>query len=232
MISRKIRFSSLRPSIPCGRETSKDAKAIEVLGEVARASVPTRFKRIYGESGITYLDSEPIFKTNPRLEKFLTPATRIDFDAYMVRQGWLLMACSGQVYGINGQAILANTWHQGKVVTQHIMRIIPQQDQIRPGYLQAVLSHPALGRPLVVSRAYGTSVPELASDDIEQLPIPRLGTKIEDEIADRAEEASELRMKADEKKNDAVARLEEELDKELEQPRGGARSSESPDGRP
>ena len=161
------------------------------------------------------MDSEPIFKINPGLAKLLTPATNIDFDAYMVRSGWLLMACSGQIYGINGQAILANGWHEGKVVTQHIMRIIPNGDKIRSGYLQAVLSHPTLGQPLVVSQAYGTSVPELAPGDIELLPIPRLTGQVEDKIADAAEQASELRMKADKDENGVVSKLEDELEKEL-----------------
>ena len=150
-----------------------NANDIEILAESCRTFVPGRFKRIYGPEGVPYLDSEPIFKINPELSKFLTSATPIDFDTYKVERGWLLMACSGQVYGINGQAIVANEMHEGKVVTQHIMRIVPS-GKIRSGYLQTVLSHPTLGKPLVVSRAYGTSVPELAAEDIAQLPIPRL----------------------------------------------------------
>lgn len=66
-----------------------------------------------------------------------------------------------------------------------------------------------------MSRAYGTSVPELAPGDIEQLPIPRLKREIECEIADAAEQASELRRKADNQENNAVAKLEEELGEEL-----------------
>lgn len=193
----------------------QNATSIATLGEVARAFVPGRFKRIYGETGTIYLDSEPIFKINPESMKFLTIATDIEFDDYMVQRGWLLMACSGQIYGINGRAILANEKHEDKVVTQHIMRIIPNCAKIRSGYLQTVISHPKLGQPLVVSRAFGTSVPELAPHDIEQLPIPRLARQVEDEIADAAERASELRVKANEAENEAVSRLEKELEREL-----------------
>jgi len=187
---------------------------MEILSDSCRAFVPSRFKRIYGAKGMPYLDSEPIFKISPEQTKFLTPATGIDFDAYTVQRGWLLMACSGQVYGINGQAILANEMHEGKVVTQHIMRIVPS-DRIRPGYLQTVLSHPTLGKPLVVSRAYGTSVPELAPEDVEQIPIPRLDKGLEDQIADSAERASELRVDSDRIETLAVMALEAELEKEL-----------------
>ena len=193
----------------------RNAESIMALGTIARVYLPNRFKRIYGETGTTYLDSEPIFKINPEITKFLTPATDVRFEEYLVRRGWLLMACSGQTYGLNGQAIIANEWHEGKVVTQHIIRIVPRTEEIRPGYLQTVLSHPILGQPLVVSRAYGTSVPELAPEDIRQLPIPRLEPRVENEIADAAEQANELRRKADERENEAVFKLEEEMGRAL-----------------
>ena len=209
---RRLEANAHSPSSRCISELYElNAEFVVALGEVAGIHLPSRFKRIFGETGTPYLDSEPIFKINPDIAKFLTPATRINFDNYAVRRGWLLMACSGQTYGLNGQAIISNEWHEGKIVTQHIIRIVPTQDNIRPGYLQTVLSHPTLGQPLVVSRAYGTSVPELAPDDIGALPIPRLKREKECEIADAAELANELRRKADEKENKAVAELEGEL---------------------
>ena len=94
----------------------RNAEAVVTLGEVARVHLPSRFKRIFGENGTPYLDSEPIFKVNPDITKFLTPATNIDFDTYLVRRGWLLMACSGQIYGLNGQATIANEWHEGRLL--------------------------------------------------------------------------------------------------------------------
>ena len=194
----------------------RNAESVVHLGEIARVHLPGRFKRIYGETGSAYLDSEPIFKINPDITKFLTSATNVNIDAYTVHSGWLLMARSGQIYGINGLAIIANEWHEGKVITEHIIRIIPDPGEIRPGYLQTVLSHPTLGQPLVVSQAFGTSVPELAPEDIRQLPIPRLKGSIEGEIADAAERANELRRQADIKENEAVSSLERELGRKLE----------------
>ena len=193
----------------------RNSRSMDTLGAVAHAFLPNRFKRIYGENGVSYLDSEPIFKVNPALTKSLTLATKINFSDYMVQRGWLLMARSGQVYGINGQAILANEWHEQKVITEHIMRIIPNREKIQPGYLQTVLSHPLLGKPLVVSRAFGTSVPELATQDIEALPIPRLDSAKETQIAEAAEEANVMRYEADCLENSAVTTLETALFKRL-----------------
>ena len=212
---RRLEASAHSPAAQLvARTYERNAESIVRLGQIARVFLPARFKRIYGEQGTTYLDSGPIFKVNPELSKLLTSATPIDFDDYLVKRGWLLMARSGQIYGINGQAILADSWHEGKVVTEHIIRIVPD-DTIRPGYLQTMLSHPTLGQPLVVSQAYGTSVPELAVEDIERLPIPRLAVEQEEEIADAAERASELRMRANDEENEAVAKLEGELVDEL-----------------
>ena len=123
----------------------RSSRSVVALGSVADVFLPARFKRIFGESGTPYLDSEPIFQLNPEVSKFLTPATGINLGNYLVKRGWLLLARSGQTYGLNGQTTIANEFHEEKVVTEHIMRIIPNAGDIRPGYLQTVLSHPTLG---------------------------------------------------------------------------------------
>lgn len=191
------------------------AERIETIGKVASAFVPSRFKRVLADRGMPYLDSEPVFKLNPGVSKFLTPATRINPEKYYVAAGWLLIACSGQIYGLNGQTMLATSWHERKVVTQHIMRLVPDPARIRPGYLAVVLAHPTLGQPLIVSRAHGTSVPELEPADIEDLPIPRFVDHVEAEIAEMTERASQLRLSADAKEDAAVTRLEHELERRI-----------------
>jgi hypothetical protein len=129
-----------------------------------------------------------------------------------------MMARSGQIYGVNGTVILADARHASGLVSEHIMRIVPNTERIRPGYLQMVLGHPALGAPLVLSQAFGTSIPELAPEDINGLPVVRLARGVEDGIADYVERASELRMKADEKETGAVDRLERELERRIGSP--------------
>jgi FMN-dependent NADH-azoreductase len=61
-----------------------------------------------------------------------------------------------------------------------------------------VLEHPQLGRPQIVKFAFGSSVPEIAAADVATLPIPRLGEKIENELADLMEGSSVARDRVDE----------------------------------
>ena len=175
-----------------------------------------RFKHVYttDRSAIPYLDSEDLFKLNPESTKFIPVAAKNDAERYFVSRGWLLMACSGQLYGFNGRVVIADESHEGSIVSNHVLRIIPSAG-IRPGYLYVALEHPTLGQPLVLSRAFGTSVPEIDVSDIAGLPVARLGNSIESEIADAAEIASDLRIRAKRKENGAVAKLEKRIDDAL-----------------
>jgi hypothetical protein len=158
--------------------------------------VPGRFKHVYGDGGSPYLDSADILEVNPDIAKFVLSLSHEEQENYRVEVGWLLIPCSGQVYGNIGHTVMATDWHRGKVLSNHILRVCPAED-IRSGYLQCVLGHPLIGRPLMVRFAFGSSVPELAAEDISTLPIPRLGKAIESELADKMEKSARARAEAD-----------------------------------
>jgi hypothetical protein len=172
-----------------------------------------RFKHLYSADGIPYLDSEDIFKVNPILTKFIPPIHKKDADSYYVKPGWLLMACSGQIYGLNGRVILADAWHENKIVSNHVVRIVPPHDpdRVPPGYMLMALGHPSFGRPLVVRWAFGTEVPEIHPGDLKDFPVVRLGSDVEREIADQVERANALRRQADEEENAVVAEVEQRV---------------------
>lgn len=176
----------------------RHAERVEPLSSVTnRVFVPGRFKHVYGAGGMPYLDSADILEVNPDIVKFVLSLTEEEQADYYVESGWLLIPCSGQVYGNIGHTVTATEWHLGKVFTNHILRVCPNQ-RIRSGYLQCVLGHPELGRPQIVRFAFGSSVPEIAASDVATLTIPRLPIDVEDEIADLMENSSIARDSADE----------------------------------
>lgn len=186
----------------------KDARELVPVSAVTKkVFVPGRFKHVYGQGGTPYLDSADILEVNPDIKKFVLSLSPEEQEDYRVEPGWLLIPCSGQVYGNIGHSVLATQWHVGKVLTNHIMRICPA-DNIRPGYLLCSLGHPRLGRPQLVRLAFGSSVPEIAPEDVASAMVPRLSTKTEDRIADLMEEAAQARDEADE--------LEEQIAREAE----------------
>lgn len=172
--------------------------------------VPGRFKHIYGDAGVPYLDSADILEVSPQLTKLVLSLDERKQQKYKVQAGALLMPCSGQVYGNLGSVVLATEWHEEKILSNHIMRIIPRKSSnIRSGCLACVLGHASLGRPLLLRLAFGSSVPELSPQDVATVPIPRLAESLEHNIAECMNQAANLRTQAD--------TLEMELAAEAEQ---------------
>ena len=162
------------------------------------AWLPKRFRRIHAPDGVDFLDSADLFEMNPDVEKRIADGDFGDRNRGRVKPGWLLLARSGQIYGINGSLVIANEWHTGKVVSDHVIRLALRADaKMRAGYLLTALSHPTHGRPIIKSLPYGSSIPEIEVADIESLEIVRLSTATENAIADLAERSAELRARAD-----------------------------------
>lgn len=160
--------------------------------------LPGRFKRIPAEDGIELVDSSSVFEMNPDYDKRIADG---DFgDAYngRVQAGWLLMARSGQTYGLNGSVAFATVAHENRAVSDDLLRIAPKENaKFRTGYLFVALSHPVLGRPLVKALAYGSSIPHIDASDLLALEVVRLTADEESVIADLAEESAAERARAD-----------------------------------
>jgi hypothetical protein len=120
-----------------------------------------RFKRFYGDDGIPYLSADELFSINPLESKRILVDPEDSHADYFVKAGWIVMACSGQVYGLNGAAILMTEYHENTFFSHDLIRIIPSSDKIRSGYLLTALTHPEVGRPVLIRAAYGTSIPHL-----------------------------------------------------------------------
>lgn len=194
---------------------AKQAKGFTKLVDAGYSAwLPNRFKRVPAADGLGLLDSSDLFEVNPDITKRIADGNFGDAYNARVRAGWLLLARSGQVYGLNGTLTLATEAHEARVVSDHIIRIAPKEGaSIRPGYLCVALSHPELGRPLMKSLPYGSSIPEIDVADVEQLEVARIDPAVENAIADLAEQASALRAQADILENELATDAEAILDR-------------------
>jgi Domain of unknown function (DUF4926) len=160
--------------------------------------LPTRFRRVPAEDGTLFLDSADLFETNPDLTKRIANVDFGDPYAGRVRPVWLLVARSGQTYGINGSATISTAALADKIISDHVIRVAPRAEaKMRTGYLHVALSHPNLGRPVVKSLAYGSSIPEIDPSDLASIAIVRLTKNQENAIADLAEDSAAARAEAD-----------------------------------
>lgn len=179
------------------------------LGElVTSLSDLPRFSRVFGDGGTPYVGASELFDANAKPTKFIYPKLVKNSDKYILHEGQIIMACSGQKYGLLGRSLLLHSLHEGLFGSHDLIRIVLEGQDIRPGYLLAFLNDPAIGRPLVIRNAYGTSVPHLNPDDIKRIRVPRLGKTTENAIADVMEQSVALSSEADSLENEAINRAE------------------------
>jgi hypothetical protein len=159
--------------------------------------VPGRYKRIPAEDGVVYRDSADLLEVSPDLAKRFADCRFGDDFKGRVKSGWILIPCSGQVYGIIGTATLATDALEDQVVSNHVVRAAPKKGSVPVGYVLTVLAHPIFGRAIVKALAFGSSVPELAPDDLAALELVRLDPREESAIAELAEASAKARAAAD-----------------------------------
>jgi type I restriction enzyme S subunit len=186
-------------------------KLASVVESITMAS---RFKRYFGSNGAPYRSAGELFDVNAPLTKRIYSGLLDNAQTYMLRAGEMVMARSGQTYGLLGRTLVLTENHEGTFGSEDLIRIVPDQAKARTGYLQTVLSHVDYGRPRVVRYASGTSVPHLDPPDIRDVLIPRFDDAAEAQIADLTDEAIRLSSEADRLESAAVEaaeRLIEEL---------------------
>ncbi len=171
-----------------------------------------RFARIYGDGGRPYVSASELFDVNATPTKMIYAKLVRDWEKYILHSGTIIMACSGQKYGILGRALMLTSNHEGLFGSHDLMRIVVDESKIRPGYLLAFLNDPLYGRPYVVRNAYGTSIPHLDSSDIQEVRIPRLDDADEKAIANLMDESVRLSAQADALENEATRLAQEQID--------------------
>src|SRR5262249_37312273 len=130
-------------------------------------------------------------------------------DAHSVRLSYLrveagttLISCSGTV----GRMAYVRRDMAGMWSSQDVMKGVPNQRCLLPGYLYAFLSS-RYGRALVTSLTYGTIVQHIEPHHIADLEVPRLGSELEKEVHTLIEDAAELRAQFQEGVEDATRDL-------------------------
>lgn len=190
--------------------TSQASVSVDRLSSVCKRIFDRqRFRRYFGSNGTPYRSAEELFDLNAPITKRIYASLVEDAEEYMLHAGWLVMACSGQIYGLNGAVMLLTERHEGIFASHDLIRLVPDPDKIRAGYLLLALGNRPLGRPIVVRNAYGTSIPHLDVEDVVGIKIPRLEDHVEAEISDLMVRAVELRSNADDYEDTITDEAEE-----------------------
>ena len=108
----------------------------------------------------------------------------------LLERNWTLITRSGSI----GRMAYAREDMHGLACTEHVLRVIPDENKVCPGYIYAYLST-KFGIPLVASGTYGSIITHLEPSHIAELPVPRIGD-IEEQAHTLIQRAADLRYLA------------------------------------
>lgn len=163
-----------------------------------------RFTRYFSDgTGTPYCSADEIFDVNAPFTKKIYAGLVPDKESLTLHEGMMVMACSGQTYGLLGRVRILSKNFEGVIGTHDLIRLQHPQN-ISATYVLTFLNSLKYGAPLVKRNAYGTSIPHLDAADIKSVPVPRLGEANEQMIAEIMQESVQLSDKADAKETEAV----------------------------
>lgn len=165
-----------------------------------------RIKRVWVDSpdhGRPFLSSTDILQADLSNLPFISKKAVAENPRLPLHAGWTLITRSGTV----GRMAYARPDMEDYACSEHVLRVVPDAEKIPPGYLYAFLSS-KFGVPLVVGGTYGAIIQHIEPEHIADLPVPRLGKKVETTAHELIDEAAKLRDEAAAAQRDAISRVQ------------------------
>lgn len=160
--------------------------------------------RAHGEP---YVSARDIVTANVQPAAFLSRRHGRLLDDLRLREGMILVTCSGMNLG---SVIWARNELAGLVASHDLIRIEADSDAVPPGYLFAFLAS-RHGHALIRKQIYGGHIKHIEPEHIGGFPVPRLGEKLEGAVDKLIEEATRLRDHAAVAQRRAIDRVHELL---------------------
>lgn len=166
-----------------------------------------RFRRVWVEKehGYPYMGPSEIFLFELPRERFVSKETTKKIEKFFVKEGWILLTCSGIV----GRPLLVSKSFTDYFLSHDLIRVIPKED-VYSGYLYAFLST-WIAQALITKDRYGMTVQHIEPEHVKEVPIPELSDEIERNIHVNIVKSCSIREKARKLQNQAEALLTKEL---------------------
>lgn len=176
--------------------------ATKSLAEIATVKLPGQFVRIWAkdkEHGVQYVNATDLMSLTglgalsgePR---YLSRQSEVNFDELIIREGWLLLTCSGTI----GRVFYVSNLMDGWVATHDLIRIIPSAE-VPVGFLHAYLSSP-VAQKQILGHTHGGQIDHVTHHQVGLIRVPLIQKK-------KMQHIHELTMQALNHRTQAIATL-------------------------
>jgi type I restriction enzyme S subunit len=154
------------------------------------------------EFGIPFLGSSDIQSADFTSLPFMSKKQVRHHPAFTLGAKWTLITRSGTI----GRMAFVRSDMDGMACSEHVLRVVPNESIISPGFLYAFLSS-KYGVPLVVSGTYGAIIQHIEPEHIAKLYLPRFGQAFEEHVSKLVETAAAHRTMASQKRAAAIQEI-------------------------
>jgi len=167
-----------------------------------------RFKRNYvkAEYGTPFLSGKNIVQIRPTDVKYLSNSETEDLKDCLLTKGWVLVTRSGTI----GRTCFVWYNFEDYAASEHILRVIPNEELVDPGYFYAFLSSP-YGYEQIIRFRHGSVIDEITDEQLKKVIVPLPGRDRQKEIGDNVRLAYEKRAEAIRLEDEAQSILMREI---------------------
>lgn len=171
----------------------KDPLQSLTKGGIAGIINPGRITRNWvdhTDHGYKFLSSTNILQFDVNNVSLIAKSAEVQNRNLLIERHWTLITRSGSI----GRMAYAREDMHRLACTEDVLRVVPDEKQVLPGYLYAYLNT-KFGVPLVTSGTYGSIITHLEPSHIAELPVPRIGD-VEEQAHSLIQKAADLRYLA------------------------------------
>jgi type I restriction enzyme S subunit len=158
------------------------------------------------EHGLPFLRSTDILMADLSGASLISKKQVEANSLFTCPEGTTLVTRSGTI----GVTAYARAELARAAISQDVLKVVPDPSCVPPGYLYAYLSS-RFGRPQLASGTFGSIIVHIEAENIADLPVPRLGKKIEEEAHRLMDESARCHTQVREGLSKADALLRERL---------------------
>ena len=153
----------------------------------------------------------PYVSAKDLVQSQITPSTHLSLSMVSllstleIHEGMILVTCSGMNLG---KAIWTRRDMAGLCALGDLIRIVPDRQEIAPGYLYAYLSS-RFGWASIRKLIYGGHIKHIEPRAVSRIQVPRLPSRTEQAVHELVEKAANLRARAAEAMSSTVLDLPE-----------------------
>lgn len=193
------------------------ANGVSLIDAGVQGFESNRMKQVFVEEGYgtPFIKSGGIFSKTIMPERYIRNQLLEEEESWRINEYDTLIARSGQVGGIIGRGVWADSRLDGFAASPHILRLRSTNDSFPPGYLYAFLCLTDVGYQLLARTAAGSSIPFLPLEAVLEIKIPNKPSLTQRrEIDDLVKRSGELRKQSQNLEMEAVALIERAIEEE------------------